>query len=460
MRETILSVGIDLGTTTTQMIVSRLVLENMASAFSVPRMEICAREIVYRGQVRFTPLLSADTLDAEKIKTMIREEYAQAGITPDEVQTGAVIITGETARKENAKLVLEALSSFAGKFVVATAGPALESVLAARGAAADRYAKEHGVYVLHIDIGGGTSNLALFGPDGQLMDTGCFNVGGRLLKFNENGVVTYRSPVLRDVDTVSVGEQADPTRLKPLIDTLVQVLEEAAGLRPRTNLFRQFLTDRSPVLPDAPVVLSFSGGVANLIRDTEENWLRYGDLGVLLGRAIRKSKLCQGPYVLGQETLQATVVGAGSYSTELSGSTVDHTGVEFPLQDIPVITVGPEENAEADILAKAIDKKLALIPEGPVVLGLRGCLSPSYADIQRLADGIGRAMKKRVPVIVTLEQDMGKALGHALRSQLAPGTPTICLDGIHVQEGSYLDIAAPVGAGTALPVVVKTLALG
>ena len=460
MRESMLSVGIDLGTTTTQMVVSRLDVENKASAFSVPHMEICGREILFRSQVHFTPLVSQDTLDAETIKRLIEEEYRRAGITPEEVQTGAVIITGETARKENAKLVLEALADLAGKFVVATAGPALESVLAARGAGADRYAREHGVHVLHFDIGGGTSNLALFGPDGTLLDTGCFNVGGRLMKFNESGTVIYRSPVLKDVDTLLPGEKATPENLCPLLDTLVQVLEEAAGLLPQTELLRRFRTDRIPELPDAPLVLSFSGGVANLIQSADEHWLRYGDLGVLLGRAIQRSKLCQVSYVLGRETLQATVVGAGSYSTELSGSTVDHAGVDFPLQDLPVITVGAEESAGSQAFARAIEKKLTLIPEGPVALGLRGSQSPSYAQVQRMAEGIAQSMQTRSPVVVVLEQDMAKALGHALRGRLAAGTPVICLDGISVQEGSYLDIAAPVGGGAALPVVVKTLALG
>ena len=196
LMETLLSVGIDLGTTTTQMVVSELTVENTASAFSVPSMEIKQRKIVYRSKVRMTPLLSEDTIDSEQIKLWLQEEYRKAGIIPDQVQTGAVIITGETARKENARQVLHALSDLAGSFVVATAGPALESVLAAKGAGADRLAKERNSGVLHIDIGGGTSNFALFDREGTLLDTGCINVGGRLLQLSEDGVVIGKSRVL------------------------------------------------------------------------------------------------------------------------------------------------------------------------------------------------------------------------------------------------------------------------
>ena len=460
MSESLLSVGIDLGTTTTQMIVSRLQLENTAAPFTIPHMEIRDREILYRSGVHFTPLLSADVLDADAIQIIIRQEYERAGIVPEQVQTGAVIITGETARKDNAREVLRALSDLAGEFVVATAGPALESVLAARGAGADRYAKEHGVSVLHFDIGGGTSNLALYGPEGQLLDTGCLNVGGRLMKFDPQGIVTYVSPVLKERNVPGLGERATPEQLQPLLEFLVGALEEAAGLRPATGCLRALITDKTVELPERRMVFSFSGGVADLIGRPEGDWLQYGDLGVLLGRAIRNSKLCQKTYILGQETLRATVVGAGSYSTELSGSTISYCGVEFPLQNIPAVTLSQEEETEKpDALCAAIQKKAALFPDENFALSLRGNSSPTYQEIVRLAKGISGGLSHRKgPAVVILEEDMGKALGQALRNELGLQAQVVCLDGLHIPEGSYLDIAAPVAGGTTIPVVVKTLA--
>ena len=440
--ENMLSVGIDLGTSTTQMVVSRLRVENTASAFAVPHMEIKDREVLYRSRVHFTPLLSPDTIDAAAIRRLIAQEYEKANISPEQVQTGAVIITGETARKENAQQVLNALAEFAGEFVVATAGPALESILAARGAGADQAAKDRGKFVLHMDIGGGTSNLALFDPDGKLIDTGCLNVGGRLMKFDEQGKPVYVSPVLQGFDTT------DPEKL---VKELAEVLEEAAGLRPAGNRLKKLITDKTVKLPQEPVIVSFSGGVADLIERKEPNWLLYGDLGVLLGRAIRQSKLCAGTYLLGRETIRATVIGAGSYATELSGSTISYSGVEFPLQNLPVIQL-------SEISAQEIKEKLSPYKGEAAALFLEGAVSPSFDQISLMADEITQGIKcLSEPLVVAVEHDMAKALGQALQVRLGNRVPMICIDGIHIPTGSYLDIGAPVG--DALPVVVKTLVL-
>lgn len=157
----ILSVGIDIGTSTTQLIFSRLTIENRASSYTVPRIDIVDKEVIYRSKIYFTPLRSATEIDAEAVKRIVREEYQAAGMTPEMLRTGAVIITGETARKENANEVLEALSDLAGDFVVATAGPDLESVLSARGAGTDALSKEKRTAIANVDIGGGTSNIAV-----------------------------------------------------------------------------------------------------------------------------------------------------------------------------------------------------------------------------------------------------------------------------------------------------------
>ena len=443
MKEALLSVGIDLGTTTTQMILSRLYVENTANAFSVPRMEITEREILHRGNIHFTPLLSADTINAEAIRDLIAEEYRMAGIRPEQIQTGAVIITGETARKENAAEVLRALSDFAGEFVVATAGPALESVLAARGAGADKAAKREGRYVLHMDIGGGTSNLALFDPEGHLIDTGCLNVGGRLLKFDSDRRVVYRSPVLKGYEDWKPEE---------LAEELVKVLEEAAGLRSQSELLARFTTDKIVKLPKEPVVLSFSGGVADLIRQTPKEPYLYGDLGVLLGKAIRNSALCRDGFLLGKETIRATVVGAGNHATELSGSTVYCSGGKLPIHDLPVLRI---DGMDAEQIRTGIARYGDRLP----VLSLEGICAPSFMQVERLAQKIKEAVHPlRDVLVIAIEQDMAKALGHSLQLELGQDAKLICLDGIHAPEGSYLDIGQPLQGGAALPVVVKTLA--
>ena len=171
MAEVLRSVGLDVGTTSTQMVVSELIVENRASGFAVPEMEITDRKILYRSPVYFTPLVEGKLISGDKLRSIVEEEYHKAGITREKVDTGAVIVTGETSRKENARTVVQALSEYAGDFVVATAGPDLESVLAAKGAGAVDYSRDTGKMVLHMDIGGGTSNLALI-REGKIIKTG------------------------------------------------------------------------------------------------------------------------------------------------------------------------------------------------------------------------------------------------------------------------------------------------
>ena len=232
MERALLSVGLDIGTSTTQMVLSRLTVENRASAFAVPDLAITDREIVYRSAIHFTPLRSDTVIDAEAIQAIVDEEYRKAGIDKSAIETGAVIITGETARKDNARQVLSALSGYAGEFVVATAGPDLEGILAARGAGCDEYSRAHDTAVLNFDIGGGTANGCLF-DRGRCVDTGCLNVGGRLIKWDESHRITYISPVLDGLTTLSVGQTVTEADLQPVADRLTEALEEAAGLRPR-----------------------------------------------------------------------------------------------------------------------------------------------------------------------------------------------------------------------------------
>lgn len=448
------SVGLDVGTTTTQMVVSQLTIENQASAFSVPNLEIAKREILYRSPIHFTPLLGKDLVDGDGIRRIVEQEYAAAGITRDDVDSGAVIITGETSRKENARAVLEALSEFAGDFVVATAGPHLESVLSAKGAGADRYSEETGKTILHMDIGGGTSNLSLI-ENGEITRTGCMNIGGRLLKFDEQGRILYRSPVMNGIFSPQMGSKPTQEQIMELCDTLTHALEMAAGLRPATQLLSALWTGEAGVPwlpPTQPVVLSFSGGVADCI-ENEHAPFAFGDIGVFLGRAIRESRLCQGPYRLGSETIRATVIGAGSHSTQLSGSTVFHRGIIFPLKNVPVVTISHREQ-DSPSLPLLIKQKLQQ-QDTAAVLSLPGYPAAHYSQITQLAEAIVSTNVN--PVMIALQADMAKALGHALALRLPKDTPILCIDRVELKSGSYLDVGAPVAE--ALPVVIKTLIL-
>ena len=453
MSEILCSVGLDVGTTTTQLIVSELRAENKASAFSVPEMEITGRKIRYTSPVHFTPLLSGELVDGDKLRILVKTEYEKAGITPESVDTGAVIITGETSRKENAAQVLSSLSDLAGEFVVATAGPDLESVLAARGAGATKLSRDTGKTVLHIDIGGGTSNLALC-RDGQVVATGCLNVGGRLLKISDTGVITYVSPVLKSLIPYRVGDTITQNAGMEVANMLASVLEMAAGLREKDDLYQKLLTPEAKEMEVTEnVVLSFSGGVADCI-EKDVPWLSYGDLGPLLGRAIRNSRLCRGEYRLGSHTIRATVIGAGCHSTQLSGSTVFMQYVQLPLQNLPVAAISAQEQERED-LSSLIRHRLESLEQWGV-LALPGWNAPSYQRITSLADEIAKAVGDR-PCYIALQEDIAKALGHALALRLPPGTPCLCVDRVHIPADSYLDVGSPVGP--AISLVVKTLIL-
>ena len=435
----LISLGLDVGTTSSQLVVSRLVIENRAGSFAVPQMEIRERQILYQSPIHFTSLLEGDLVDAPKLRQMVDEELANARITRAQVDTGAIIITGETSRKENARNVLEELSGYAGEFVVATAGPDLESVLAAKGAGAVEFSQETGKRVLHMDIGGGTSNLALI-EDGKIVATTCLNVGGRLLKLDPKGKLTYVSPVLKGLFFGNVGDYVNREEILALCRRLVGALEASAGLREWEDWMTGLVTaDAGRMEPPRDGVISFSGGVADCI-DRQQPWLAFGDMGPELGMAIRESRLCRGEYMLGAETIRATVIGAGCHSAQLSGSTVFHQNITFPLKNLPVA-----ESAEA----------LAAFDEQGV-LALEGIQSPDYSQVAQLAEELAGKMRN-VPVILALREDMAKALGQQLALRLGRDVPLLCLDRICLKAGDYLDVGAPVGP--ALPVVIKTLIL-
>ena len=453
MADSLISLGLDVGTTSTQMIFSRLTVENRAGSFSVPELEIARREILYRSPIHFTPLLSESLVDAPALRRIVDREYAQAGLTRQDVSTGAIIITGETSRRENARAVLEELSGYAGDFVVATAGPDLESILAAKGAGAVDHSRSTGKTVLHMDIGGGTSNLALI-REGSITATGCLNAGGRLVKFDDTRRITYLSPAVTSLTSLRCGDPATPESLAPLAQTLTHTLEMAAGLRPADDRLTQLWTKETGVttwetwLRDLPgdLTLSFSGGVADCIQ-APLPLETFGDLGPLLGQTIRKSRLCAGDYLLGRETIRATVIGAGSHSTQLSGSTVFHRSMTFPLKNLPVVRPAKLESAA---IREALSRH-----EGTCVLSFPGMQQPSYAEISALADLLCRSIPSE-KVYLAMETDMAKALGQALALRL-PRAEILSIDRIRRAPDSFLDVGAPVGP--ALPVGVKTLIL-
>lgn len=467
----ILSVGIDIGTTTTSMIVSRLSIANTAAAYMVPEISITAKKIIYRSEVYRTPLLDRNRLDGDRIRTILSDEYNRAGISPSDVDTGAVIITGESARKENAQVILESLSSFAGDFVVSTAGPDLESIIAGRGAGTEEFSERYGCTAANLDIGGGTTNIAVFSC-GRLLGQTCLDVGGRLLEFDERHRITYMSESFLVLSREAglefrLGQQVTEEDLLQAADVIVQTV--LGALQPGQERMRTKSSGPLDVKEQVQYV-SFSGGVADCYYRCEQDIFRYGDLGPAIARKLHEQVPEEKFEVIRpKETIRATVVGAGTYMTEVSGSTISYSEDIFPIKNLNVFTVSTQAEqsmymADAQPAIRELNWYLDQSQEDSAGICLKGKSMLSYGGLCCLADALleldSRVFAPSKPLIIICENDMAKALGQVIRRKMTGSKCVICLDRVRVRSGDYIDIGRPVMDGTAVPVVVKTLIFG
>lgn len=462
MAQEILSAGIDIGTTTSQVIFSRLRLEDN-SYTAVPDVKITQKEVLYRSPVYFTPLGADGNIDAQALDRLLLAEYARAKVKREDISTGAVIITGESSRKQNARLAVERLSAAAGDFVVAAAGPDLESVLAGYGAGAADYSGEYPTAVANFDIGGGTTNVAVF-LGGELQDAFALDIGGRLVRLNPNHCVTYLSPRIEPLIaslglSLQVGRKAELGELIKLAETFADICRRVCLDEPLTKVEQKLYIGHGK-RPGRLSAVMFSGGVAEYIKDTPvASWddiLRYGDIGPLVGAAFWRVFSAQTAVQLlnSRERIRATVIGAGSYAVRLSGSTVTMDDGLVPLTNVPVIRLEHPERPKA-LMQEYRLKRAVYPPHQQVAIALAGPAGGSYEALIKLADGLlaATAEVKQI-LLVVMEQDFAKALGLLLKHR-GRGRQVICLDRIHAQPGDYIDVGRSV-AGT-VPVVVKTL---
>lgn len=474
MAQTLMSVGIDIGTSTTQLVFSKIIVENTASAWTVPTVKIIGKEVVYRSEIHFTPLLSPTVIDAKALHTIVEKEYQRGFLTPEKIDTGAIIITGETARKENAKEVLKMLSGFAGDFVVATAGPDLEGILAGKGSGACEYSKEHSSTVMNFDMGGGTTNVAVF-QSGKLVDTACFDIGGRLIKLHDDQTVYYLSEKAQALINalnldIEIGKKASLKSLEIFCDAMAKTIVEIANTGSDDAIYKLLITDHDLRKTHKIHAAFLSGGVADCVAKDESHWLRYGDIGILLGRAIKRVfEQTDHSVKYGDETIRATVVGAGNHTTDISGSTIHYDLGQLPIKNIPIIHLTKEEESlEGPLRQQAISDRLSWLSEQSdthlVALGLHGRRGYGFDAIEKLARDIVLGMKQMsdrgLPLIVLIESDFAKSLGLCIRSMLDVQKPVICIDSVSVDNGDYIDIGVPIAGGQVVPVVIKTLLFG
>ena len=474
----ILSVGIDVGTSTTQVVFSKLQMDNAGGYFSVPRVAIVDKEVVYKSEVYMTPLKTDVLIDTDALRDIVAAEFRKAGYRPEDTDSGAVIITGESARKENSDAVLKSLSDFAGDFVVSAAGPDMESLIAGKGSGAWQYSMDHHCRVANLDIGGGTTNVVLF-EDGETLARGCLDIGGRLICMNPQGIITKVSPAAAVMAqaagvSVSVGDRCDELKLKVVTRQMAAALNAYLGVGTKDidAILRKIKTPGSsdfPV-PEKVQAVFFSGGVADLIYHESADTWAYGDIGVLLGRAIRESRLFTDFQKMEPgETIRATVVGAGTYTTTISGSTITYSDDIFPLKNIPVIKLDEELQkacfaGETEPVIRRIQWVLGQNDEEHFILAMPGKRNPGYMEMKRAAASIRQIMDRvqppGEPILLVIESDIAKAMGQMIRQQPDLKRQVVAIDSIHVEDGEYVDMGKPMMNGMVIPVVVKTLIFG
>lgn len=468
LKEQIISAGIDIGTSTTKLVISRFSLMNTAGGTHTPRIEIVDKQVLYRSPIFRTPLLSLTEIDVSQVEKLVESEYRMAGITREEVKTGAVIITGETATKRNASEIIHSISKHSGEFLVATAGPDLECIIAAKGSGAFRYSKKYRKVIANIDIGGGTANIAVY-KAGVLCGTCTLHIGGRLIEF-ANGKIQHISDPIKQLIrqeglTVKEADTYSERTIKKLTDfmanTIASVLAKTHGSKEK-----DLILGHAPNWNEDVDVIMFSGGVSECIYQFEQTTNTYEDIGVTLAQSLKENdSLKKWQWIMPDETVRATVLGAGTQTTEISGSTIEVDDNELPMRNLPIFQVDFQLNFEMGVknLSMAVQEAMDIydsLREGENFgLYLTNIPYLSFRNIQFLGEMIIQLMKLRVtnnqPIVIVVESDYAKALGQTLKT-IAPGQSIICIDQIKVENGDYLDIGQILQTNV-VPVVVKTL---
>jgi len=464
----ILSVGVDVGSSTSHLVFSDLLLKRDQRSVT-RRFNIAERNIIYEGRIIHTPLLDDNTIDIVGLTDFFKEEYARAGIDPADVQTGAVIVTGETARKQNARQIAEALSNDGGRFVAATAGPNFESLIAAMGSGATARSKDGDKTILSCDIGGGTSNMAI-SRNGVTLSTGCISVGGRLLGVDHKGKIwRIDTPAARVMENLGVrhqiGDSISKADIEKIAATLADILFEVITGPATSALARQLMLTADLDFPDRIDEYSFSGGVAKLMYGGVNN---FDDIGHLLADKIKLlAPELAAPVIELPNKIRATVIGAGAYSLSISGcSGFRDDKISFPIRNVPVIRVDVDQSKlSAEHVMSQIQASFQRfdLNEGNEIIALyfKDPVRVSYPQLELFAKSIEAALpntiNNKLPVILIFETDIACSVGNVIRRETEVKTNLLSLDELKLKEGDWIDIGEPLVDGQVYPVTVKSL---
>ncbi len=467
---TLRSVGIDIGSSTSHLMFSKLTLRREGAAFS-GRFRVTDRQMLYRSPIMLTPYVRGTLIDTDKITAFIRENYKAAGFEAKDVDTGAVVITGEALKKENARPIAEFFARESGKFICASAGPNHEAVLAAHGCGAVALSKASNAVVLNIDVGGGTTKLSII-RDGVVTQTAAVNIGARLIAYDDNGVVTRVEepayPIMKEAGgTVELGKPISVEDRERFAAVEARVLMDVVLNRRFSDLTEELMiTDKLVGYTNLEGIdyIIFSGGVSEYVYEHEKQM--FGDLGPYFGQKIReefaklpRKDLLREP----AEGIRATVIGAGEYTMQASGTTSYISSVDaLPAFGLQVVRPLIEDNEPVDTAVRTALAKFDLdemIPGLALAISLQG--QQNYQTLRRVAEGVATVANatngRDDPLFLVLNVDVAKSLGGILKEELGFTREVVAIDGIDVGDLEYVDIGRPVGTSEVLPVTIKSL---
>jgi ethanolamine utilization protein EutA len=468
---TLRSVGIDIGSSTSHLVFSHLTLRREGANLSA-QFKVSERRVLYRSPILLTPYTSGTLIDTDKVIAFVHNAYQLAGFKPDDIDTGAVVITGEALNKENAEPIVEFFARDSGKFICASAGPNHEALLAAYGSGAVALSHDEKVPVLNIDMGGGTTKLSII-REGVVAETAAVSVGARLVAVDESGIVNrveepahLYMPAAGHGD-VHVGDKVSEQALRDFADKQAEVLFELIEGKPLSPLTKQLMVT-APLssfhgLADFRYIV-FSGGVSEFVNQHET--ASFGDMGPFLAESVRArlARLPQQDVVREPaEGIRATVIGAGEYTIQASGVTSYISSTDgLPAFGLKVVRLLTENGTSIPEAARRALGKFDLDRFGPgLVLALSVDGQPNYQSLRALAEGITGIINDGdddgAPLMLVLDLDVAKSLGGILKEELGVSRQIIALDGIDVGDLDYVDVGRPMGVSESVPVTVKSL---
>jgi len=468
----LMTVGIDIGSSGTQVIFSRVNLRRLGEDLS-SRYFVVSRETLFQSSVALTPYRSEEHIDEAKLGAIIDDAYNAAGIDPAGIDTGAVILTGEALRRENAKAIAGIVAEKGGDFVCATAGHHMESMLAAYGSGAATVSSAEGKRILNIDIGGGTTKLAVV-EHGKVVATAAVHIGGRLQVVDHDGLIVRLDPAgkyhaKRAGFAWNRGDVAGASDLDKVADGMADALVAALAARPLPDdIAHLYLTD--PIADFGPIDgIMFSGGVGEYVYGREDR--DFADLGRRLGHAIRRridAGALPWPLLPAGECIRATALGASEYSVQLSGNTsyISAPGALLPRRNLQVLQPDylPSDTIDPDAVAAAIRRHLVAFDvdaEREVALALRWQGAPSYERLAGFAEGIYRGLADRIArrqaIYIMLDGDVAQTLGAILREERDVTSEILVIDGVVLMDFDYIDLGRIRMPSNTVPVTIKSL---